>query len=67
MTNNKQYPQDEYNRRWQEKNRAHRSYLSSRSSARSFIRNKATSEDLDELTQLISERRKIFKKSVDKL
>ncbi|GIN11039.1 hypothetical protein J26TS2_09060 [Shouchella clausii] len=33
-------------------------YLKGRSAARSFIRNRATKEDLDELEQLIAERRK---------
>ena len=54
----KVYPQTEYNKRWIEKNKVHRNYLASRSSARSFIRNKATKEDLEELKQLISEREK---------
>lgn len=54
----KVYPQTEYNKKWAEKNKAHKSYLSSRSSARSFIRNKATKEDLEELKELISEREK---------
>lgn len=44
--------------KWNKDNRAHRSYLSARGTARSFIRNKATSEDLDKLQQLIDERRK---------
>ena len=43
-------------KRWEEKNREYASYLKSRSSARSFIRNKATKEDLEELKQLIQER-----------
>jgi hypothetical protein len=43
--------------KWIEQNRQHRSYLSSRSSARSFIKNKATLEDLVELEKLILERR----------
>lgn len=46
------------NKNWAEKNREYSSYLRSRSSARSFIRNKATEEDLKELEQLIEERRK---------
>lgn len=46
------------NQKWEEKNKEYASYLKSRSSARSFIRNKATLEDLEELEQLISERRK---------
>ena len=44
------------NQKWEQKNREHSSYLKSRSSARSFIRNKATQEDLEELKQLIKER-----------
>lgn len=47
----------EADKRWAEKNKAHRSYLSSRSSARSFIRNRATEEDLQDLEGLIAERR----------
>lgn len=42
---------------WDEKNREHSSYLKSRSSARSFIKNKATLEDLSELLKLIQERK----------
>lgn len=50
--------QTKANKNWAEKNREYSSYLRSRSSARSFIRNKATEEDLKELEQLIEERRK---------
>ena len=56
----KKYPQQNYNRAWAEKNKAHKNYLSARSSARSFIRNKATAEDLRELQELIQERLKEF-------
>ncbi|MDY4003752.1 MAG: hypothetical protein SO018_04435 [Ligilactobacillus saerimneri] len=45
-------------KKWNEKNRAHRSYLSARGTARSFIRNKATLDDLNDLEQLITSRRK---------
>ena len=45
------------NKKWNEKNREYASYLRSRSSARSFIRNKATLEDLKELEELIEERK----------
>lgn len=45
------------NKKWAENNREHRSYLSKRSSARSFIRNHATGSDLNELEELIAERR----------
>lgn len=41
------------NQNWEKKNREYASYLKSRSSARSFIRNKATLEDLEELKTLI--------------
>ncbi|EAA0327042.1 hypothetical protein ATT32_01030 [Listeria monocytogenes] len=43
------------NKNWQEKNKEHANYLKSRSAARSFIKNKATLEDLEELEQLIKE------------
>lgn len=43
---------------WTDKNREHANYLRGRSSARSFIRNRATEEDLKELELLIIDRRK---------
>lgn len=43
--------------KWRKENKEHATYLRSRSSARSFIRNKATLEDLDELEKLIKIRR----------
>lgn len=43
---------------WSEKNREHRNYLSKRSSARSFINNNATNEDLLELKKIIEEKLK---------
>lgn len=49
--------QTEANKRWQEKNKEHAKYLSNRSRARSFIRNHATIEDLEELEGLIEARR----------
>lgn len=45
------------NQVWNARNREHRRYLSSRCEARSFIRNRATEEDLQELEKLIAERR----------
>lgn len=48
--------QKKANSKWAEKNKERRSYLSSRSSARSFIRNKATPEDLLELSKMIDEK-----------
>ncbi|HDM9105352.1 TPA: hypothetical protein P0327_003032, partial [Listeria monocytogenes] len=43
------------NKEWQSKNKEHSNYLKSRSAARSFIKNKATLEDLKELEKLIIE------------
>lgn len=44
-------------RNWESKNKERTAYLASRRSARSFIRNHATLDDLDELEKLIAERR----------
>ena len=43
----------EADKRWIEKNKEHRNYLSRRSNARGFIRNLAKKEDLQELKELI--------------
>lgn len=51
----------EADKRWNEKNKERRNYLGQRSSARSFIRNKATLEDLEELEELIAARRENLK------
>lgn len=53
--------QTEANKRWQEKNKEKAKYLSDRSRARSFIRNKATLEDIEELEELIRARREVLK------
>ena len=50
-------------RRWSEKNPERRKYLSHRSRARSFVRDVATLDDLDELTALIAERRAELEKT----
>lgn len=50
--------QTEANKRWQEKNREHARYLRNRSTARSFLKNQATLEDIQEMEQLIAERKK---------
>lgn len=50
--------QTEANKKWQQKNKEYANYLKARSTARGFIRNRATKEDLEELEQLIQERRK---------
>ena len=49
--------QNEANKRWAEKNKEHKKYLNYRSTSRSFIRKLATEDDLNELEQLIQERR----------
>ena len=45
------------NKKWIEANREKANYMRCKSSAKSFIRNKATLEDLEELEKLILERK----------
>lgn len=59
--------QREADKRWIEKKRKHRTYLSQRSSARSFIRNHATEEDLKELEKIIEEKNDLMGLSTDSL
>ncbi|AYM01576.1 hypothetical protein D8911_00690 [Levilactobacillus brevis] len=44
------------NKEWDEKNKERTHYLRSQSSARSFIRTKATTDDLQELRELLDQR-----------
>lgn len=44
-------------KKWNDNNKEHRRYLTDRTSARRFIRTKATLADLEELQALIEERR----------
>ncbi|WP_346888353.1 hypothetical protein [Clostridium sp. UBA1056] len=53
--------QTKANKKWAENNKEYSSYLKSRSSAKSFIRNKATLEDLEEIEKLTAERRELLK------
>ncbi|QPQ35878.1 hypothetical protein [Lysinibacillus sp. JNUCC-52] len=53
-------PQTEANKRWQEKNKERAKYTSARSRARSFIKNSALEEDLDEFMELILERKQML-------
>lgn len=53
MSKNKQ---TEANKKWQDQNRERARYLQNRSAARSFIRLRATQEDLAELEELIKNR-----------
>ena len=50
-------------KKYDEKNREKRTYLSQRSTSRGFIRNKATMEDLEELESLITARKKALAKN----
>lgn len=45
------------NKKWQSQNKEYSNYLKARSTSRGFIRKRATSEDLEELEQLILNRR----------
>lgn len=47
-------------KKWREKNREHANYLRNRTSARCFIRNRATLEDIEELKILMKERLKVL-------
>lgn len=49
--------QQKATKKWNKNNREHRNYLSKRSSARSFIRNHATMNDLNELEEIIKEKK----------
>ena len=49
--------QKKASKKWDEKNKVRKLYINKRSTARSFIKKLATAEDLDELQQLIDERR----------
>lgn len=54
------------NKKWQEKNKDYANYISARARARSFIKNKASLDDIEEFKKLIEEREK-FLKSDDSL
>ena len=53
-------PQQRANKKWNEKNREYRNYLTKRSTSRGFIRNNATKDDLLELQELIRKNLKKF-------
>ena len=67
MNNKYTESQKQADRRWIENNKEHASYLRSRSSARSFIRNKATPEDLEELEKLIINKRRELEEELNML
>lgn len=58
--------QQKATKKWNKNNREHRNYLSKRSSARSFIRNHATESDLNELEELIKEKKEVSKMITEK-
>lgn len=53
--------QTEYNKTWADKNKEYDRYLKDRSSARSFLRNKATLDDIAEFRLLLIAREKKLK------
>ena len=63
MRNNRKTSEAQRNadKRWREKNRDHANYLRNRTSARRFIRNRATLEDIEELKLLMEEREEALK------
>ena len=50
--------QTEANKRWQDKNREKARYLRNRSTARNFVKKQATLDDIKELEELITNRKK---------
>lgn len=62
MRNNRKTSEAQRNadKRW--KNREHANYLKNRTSARCFIRNKATLEDIEELKELLRVRAEVLSK-----
>ena len=54
--------QTEANKRWQDKNREKARYLRNRSTARNFVKKQATLDDIKELEELITNRKKELNK-----
>ena len=54
--------QTEANKKWQEKNKERAKYLSDRSRARSFLKNRVTEEDLEEFEEILKVRREELNK-----
>ena len=54
------------NKKWDDSNKEQMKYLRYRSYSKSFINDLANSEDLQMLKDLIKEKEKNFKKSIDK-
>lgn len=56
MTENISDAKKRANEKWNQNNKERMNYLRSRSSAKSFIRNKATIDDIKELREMLDER-----------
>ena len=54
--------QTEANKKWQEKNKERAKYLSDRSRARRFLKNRVTEEDLEEFEEILKVRREELNK-----
>lgn len=54
--------QTEANKKWQEKNKERAKYLSDRSRARSFLKNRVSEEDLAEFEEILRVRREELNK-----
>ena len=54
--------QTEANKKWQEKNKERAKYLSDRSRARSFLKNRVSEEDLAEFEEILKVRREELNK-----
>ena len=54
--------QTEAKKRWQDKNREKARYLRNRSTARNFVKKQATLDDIKELEELITNRKKELNK-----
>ncbi|MDL2056821.1 hypothetical protein QQO16_01975 [Limosilactobacillus reuteri] len=49
--------QTQYNKKWVDNHKQRAKYLSDRSRSRSFIRNQATLDDIEEFTKLLAKRK----------
>ena len=64
MDNKTSEAQIKASQKWREQNKDRARYISVRSSARNFIRNYATLEDIEELKQLIDSKEKELKDKI---
>ncbi|WP_167751450.1 hypothetical protein [Lentibacillus salicampi] len=51
----RKYDQQAYNKKWADKNKEHKRYLSYKSTTKTFIKNYANPDDLEELKKIIKE------------